>query len=673
MNRSIVPAIACFLVFGGMAAAQLVEIEPNENKAQSLANGPFLLSAAGPNTYVTGTTTGTSTTLAGAASADTFLIKTEPLPLGIYQHSMTITTAGTAGHTGTLRGLTQTAGVINAGTDATAQTSVTSTLPARMNRWYGFGKSEQIHYRVAGTSTTSMPYVSTLTTTQVTPAVLGPFQGGLSGQVTITTVGQGHSTDTEIWVYDSNLNAIPGFGNDDEPAPSTVLQSRLTRNFAPGTYYMAVSAVTFANNQPAPADDRFQTGTCLDFPDVATHGSSLPTTVTTAPIPLNFNVIDACGWHQVSVNKPGSFSIAWYQFTVLGQLPVVAGPWETNSPECDMNLDSLQNTNQGPIDLVKCLSTYTRVNFNSTLVGNGYDIGITTTPGVPVAPCGTGIPTPGGQVINLSPIGLAYAFGLSFPPFPGNYHIPFHHTSLFTNISGQMVILDPGHADGVQLSALNQLHSVAPGTLAAPLPGPTADDSSVTVDTGGSLAFFGRCFTRLFVISNGRVMFTAADTDFSPTVAEALLDNPFVGPWTDMNPGIVGSGQISISSPAAGIIRADWNGVRYFNSTLATQTATFGIQLDGNNGVVTIDGLGGITNPSPLLRDMFFGISKGNLGATNGGATTFGVGGPNDPAGPHDMIYAFGQAGTLTPGMNSITFTPTILTGGIDSYSWTGN
>jgi hypothetical protein len=84
------------------------EVEPNETKAQALTNGAFTL-AAGDS--VSGTTTGSSTTVAGAASADTFLIKTGALALGIYRHRLVLTTTGTTGHAGTIRGLNQTAAV----------------------------------------------------------------------------------------------------------------------------------------------------------------------------------------------------------------------------------------------------------------------------------------------------------------------------------------------------------------------------------------------------------------------------------------------------------------------------------------------------------------------------------------------------------------------------------
>jgi hypothetical protein len=95
------------------------------------------------------------------------------------------------------------------------QTSARRRSPPRHNEWYGFGKAEEIYYRVAGAAATTSPYTVTMETVPVSPvAVAGTFN---AGTVTITTEGQGHVTDTEMWVYDSGLNAIPFFGNDDTP------------------------------------------------------------------------------------------------------------------------------------------------------------------------------------------------------------------------------------------------------------------------------------------------------------------------------------------------------------------------------------------------------------------------------------------------------------------------
>jgi len=135
-------AVACL----GVQAHAVIfpEFEPNDTKFTPNVVGPMM---AGD--VITGTSTGTSTTVPGVASSDNFLVRVAPLPLGIYEHRLVITTQGAAGHTGTLRGSTVTAapadtlagipwnGVIgtpNVGTDSALQTSSTLTVPQRYNQ-----------------------------------------------------------------------------------------------------------------------------------------------------------------------------------------------------------------------------------------------------------------------------------------------------------------------------------------------------------------------------------------------------------------------------------------------------------------------------------------------------------------------------------------------------------
>lgn len=306
------------------AMAQVVpEIEPNETKAQATLAGGLL-----PGATLVGNTTGTSTTVAGPASADTFLVRTAPLPLGIYRWRLALTTTGTAGHSGSIRGLNQVAATQapwNPGqvvgtpgtTDTTVQSSSTATTPARMNQWYGFGKGESIYYRVTGTTTTTGDYTATLSMDPITPVVLGSFQ---PGAITISTIGQGHSTDTDFWVYDGNLNAIRGYGNDDEAistvsnvpgATGTTLQSALNRDYAPGIYYIAMSNFQLANNQPSPSDDDFRTGSLLDFADAIANSS------TTTALNMAFSITDSAGTVVVPNTKVGAYDVNWFCFEVV--------------------------------------------------------------------------------------------------------------------------------------------------------------------------------------------------------------------------------------------------------------------------------------------------------------------------------------------------------------------
>ncbi len=295
--------LAVAALVAGSAAAQTTypEVEPNDNKTQALGNGASLMTAGD---MLTGTTTGSSTTTPGLASADYWLVQTTPLALGVYRHELAITTTGTAGHTGRIRGLSQSLGVINTTSDNIFQTSATGTTPPRMNAWYGFGKGEQIYYAVTGTSSTTGPYTSTLTTTAVPVPFIGNFQ---AGSITITTAGQGHTTDTDLWIYDGNLDAIPGWGNDDKVG----LQSRLTRCYTPGTYYLAVSRFGFANDLPSPSDDNYRNGTVLDFPNAAAGSSSVLVNN------CAFAITDWTGTYPFPATTAQPYEVLWFCFNVV--------------------------------------------------------------------------------------------------------------------------------------------------------------------------------------------------------------------------------------------------------------------------------------------------------------------------------------------------------------------
>jgi len=306
-------AVACVPAF---AQTTFNEVEPNGPKAEATA-----VACLTSGDSLAGTTTGSGTLAGDTASttADTFRVKTCALPPGIYRHEVVLTTTGTAGHIGSLRGLTQTAGSPNAGTDTAFQTATSTSTPPRKNVWYGFGNEEEVYYRVTGTASTTDPYLSTLTTTAPGFTVIGPY---VAGTITITTCGQGHTNDTDLWVYDSTLAAIPGYGIDDaSPACSGhALGSTLTRNFAVGTYYLAMTTFNFANNLGSIGPgEGFQTGVVMDFPDVA--GNS----VTTGPTNVAFGVTDSAGTVMVAATKPTAFDIVWFRFDVAPPAPPSVG------------------------------------------------------------------------------------------------------------------------------------------------------------------------------------------------------------------------------------------------------------------------------------------------------------------------------------------------------------
>ncbi|MCB9852203.1 MAG: PEP-CTERM sorting domain-containing protein [Phycisphaerales bacterium] len=302
--RGTLPAILV-IALGVRSAAASVFPETEGNDSKAAAN---VVSGILAGDSITGTSTSSS-----GAGIDTFRVQTGALAPAIYRHRLTLTTAGTAGHTGSIRGLTQSAGVISA-TDTALQTSSSTTTPARFNQWYGFGSQEEIYYRVTGTSSTTMPYSATLTSEVIVPLDLGSIDVGsiAGGNLTITSVGQtgASQTDTDLVVLDSNFQGIAGYLNDDEIGPTA--GSVLTRLFTPGVYYVAISNWNLANSLASPVDDDFRSGNVLDFAGAIADSS------TTANLNVSFSINGGLGGNvPAALTKVGAFDIAFAKFTVV--------------------------------------------------------------------------------------------------------------------------------------------------------------------------------------------------------------------------------------------------------------------------------------------------------------------------------------------------------------------
>lgn len=312
---------AAFAALAGLAASAhaVVINETEDNNTKATANP----AAMAVGDILSGVTTGTSTTTAGLGSADNFLVSLGAQPIAIYRNRLTITTTGTAGHTGTLRGLTQTAanagtgvgpGTINAGTDAAVQTSSTATTPARFNQFYTFGRATSLYYRVTGGTATTGTYSSTLTQEVVTPVDLGNFQ---EGAITITNTGMTSTQDLDLMVLDSNLQPIPGYLNDDfldgttVPAGGSTLNALLTRNYAPGIYYLAISNFNTASDLASPSDEGAANASVMDFSGVIANSS------TTALASMPFKFVDSSGTFNFTGSKPGAFDVYFAKFTVI--------------------------------------------------------------------------------------------------------------------------------------------------------------------------------------------------------------------------------------------------------------------------------------------------------------------------------------------------------------------
>lgn len=320
-NLATIPVVL-FLASSLGAQVAFPESEPNNSKSASTS---VVCMTAGD--FLTGATAGTSTIAIDTSilSADYYRVRTCALPAGIYRHRLAITTAGPAGHVGTILGRD----VVNLppptilANEVALQSSTPTSSPASFVQWYGFGRGEEIYYRITGTASTLAPYQVALSTSPV-PVVAVP-DVFLAGTITITTEGQGHSTDTELHVYDAALVPIAGFANDDTPVAlpggGAQFQSTLQRAFAPGTYYLLLSAFNLADDRLTGSDDAFLSGDVLDFPD------AVLTSNTTTGSNVSFAITDASGTRVYPAALPASpYEILWFQLTV--------GPAWSVTPYC---------------------------------------------------------------------------------------------------------------------------------------------------------------------------------------------------------------------------------------------------------------------------------------------------------------------------------------------------
>ncbi len=355
------------------------------------------------------------------------------------------------------------------------------------------------------------------------------------------------------------------------------------------------------------------------------------------------------------------------------RIDYVAGTprWQVNQPAAHFDIDGQTNDAcAGPISATRCAGASMTANLTSTAAASPWDLAIA--PGSGVAGGAGGLVLPGGQVVNvnLASPGLTFLLGASFqtPFIP--LSLPFTFPVAPFDLTAQMVLLTPSVAGGIALSAANEVHIVSGGVV----PGPTADDSFVTVVPAqpplhcpATLPFFGVNYTQVHVISNGRIMFNVVDTDYSPTVAEAIAGSPFVGVWCDLAPQQ--GGLISITMPTANLFRVTYAGVPFYNSP--TNNPTWYIELDSSTGAVTLNGFGAFTQFVPAagtVTDQWIGMSVGGGVATDAGQTTYTLGLSPGPSNATDMIYRLGLGGTLTPGVMSLIFTPNSF----GNYDWTG-
>ena len=294
----IVLTVSSLALAPAAALAGNSETEPNDTKAQA---NVFALPAVSTPAFINGN----SQSSAGAG-LDYFRVTTAAQgTAGFYRHRLIIQSA-IPGHTGTLRGLTQTGGVIDPASDVEFQASTPTTVPPRFVQWYTSQAPADIYVRIAGTPATTGDYMLDYEVTTAPEIGLGAL---VNGNITVSTVGQ-TGEDTDLWIYDMNRAAIPDWGNDDEFMGPT-LQSTLTRNYQSGTFYVGISTFNMGNSLPSPADDDYRNGNVLDFP------GAIANNVTTTNQDVDLVFTDINGPHPLSATKAGAFDVVFVSLSII--------------------------------------------------------------------------------------------------------------------------------------------------------------------------------------------------------------------------------------------------------------------------------------------------------------------------------------------------------------------
>lgn len=576
------------------------EVEPNDGKAAATAaaSGTTGLVA---NEFLTGTTTGSSTTTAGPGSADYFRVKTAAAPPGIYRHRLVITST-TAGHTGTIRALSQTGSAAAGGTigtaDNTAQTSSTTSTPPRFNQWYGFGKQEEIYYRVAGVAATTAPYTATYEVTPVTPTV---FTGVVTaGPVTIER-GTGNTSDTDFWIYDSNLNPVPLAGRDDGTPNAT-----LTVTLTPGEYTLAASLFNFANNQASPPGESFFSNV-LDFPNAITSSSTLTSSN------FNFRFTSQTGAVETSgLTIGGPYEVAFIRFTV--------SPPPSISGSGSVTPTTVSNLGTGVAQFVVNVLPAS----NPTSTGVAVTLDLSSLGGGSAVPAlDDGLSGDGAAGDNV--FGLAYTVPTDFAP--GTYSVPFtisdaQARSFSLSIGGIRVVGRPVATDLGTLTTGSTPFTAAfaPGeikwvrfTLDAPVT--SKNRRFLDIETAGSIltggSFANDTFIGLYDNSGNRI---ATDDDDSNGFTSQLTFGGAFPARPAPGDGLVADGRDGERLPAGTYYLAITAFPSTFNPTLwdvtTTNTLTGSINAAFTLGQLAVPTptilVGPVTNPANGSRYYLF-------------------------------------------------------------------
>ncbi len=301
----------------------------------------------------------------------------------------------------------------------------------------------------------------------------------------------------------------------------------------------------------------------------------------------------------------GALSAASVLNIMAGGVQPGAPQYQTNSLASSLDLDGVQGMPFSPAITTACVGA--TVMLNSTApVGNPSDIAITFTNSVPAY-----FTTAAGQLVNVD---IAHPSIFSFnggaPTLAGVLN-PMPHPGAFSFLvptgslllaSAQQLTVDPGHADGFELSQPVEANISAATTLNLTL----GDDATTQVFLqtaqlcATSVDFYGTTYTDFHVNSNGDVGFTMGSTDFTATAVEWQTQMPRIGFLGDLEPNNYGTITVT-NNGSVGL--GSWMTIAYANvtewGTGGLGVTSYNIELHGPNGHevggFTTDGTWGAT------------------------------------------------------------------------------
>ena len=251
----------------------------------------------------------------GPDSSDLFRVSSAALPAGIYRHRLQLVAGGPDLFSTALLGRTQVGRVPGPFGSAVLQQLTPPISGLHYNQFYDFGGSGEIAYTLSGTATTTADYLVTVKTEPVSPVPIGEYRSGI---VTISTAGQGHTTDTEIILYNGEFFPVAGGRNDDAGGTSGN-RSTISPLLGPGTYFLAISDTNTADDQPNLLGDFAPARPVTDYRGVLVNSS------TSSNLPLNYSISSDSVSNQIRAVKPERYGIYFAVFTVTGCVADLVG------------------------------------------------------------------------------------------------------------------------------------------------------------------------------------------------------------------------------------------------------------------------------------------------------------------------------------------------------------